>query len=71
MKNKIVWKRDSGDHEETYDSYMWINGEPTENLVSPCSGVYFAYFNNKEIGMADSLKEAKEMILIAGGYKEN
>lgn len=67
-KMKITWKRDSGDHQETYDSYMWINGKPTDNCISPCSGVYYAYLNNRQIGMADSAKEAKEMIMIAGGY---
>ena len=65
---KITWKKDSGDHEETYDTYMWVDGKPTQNCVSPCSGIYFAYLNDREIGMADTCKEAKQMILEEGGY---
>lgn len=58
----IKWRKD-GD-----DTYMVVNGKETDNLVCHWSGIYSAYLNNKEIGMADTLKEAKEMILLAGGY---
>ena len=60
---KISWRRNSGDDIETYDSYLWIDGEPTDHLVSQASGVYYGYINDKEFGMFDSLKEAKQAIL--------
>lgn len=66
---KIVWRRNAGDNEPTLDTYMWVNGKPTDNLISPCSGCYYVYFNNRQIGVADSLKEAKLMLLTAGGYE--
>lgn len=61
---KIKWKRDYGDGYETDDSVLWINNKPTNNSVCCVSGgCYYAYVNNKEIGVFSTLKEAKEEIL--------
>ena len=60
---KITWKRDG------LDLVMFVNGVETFNVISPASGYYAVYFNNELIGIADTIKEAKVMILICGGYK--
>lgn len=69
-KEKLVWKHDSGDHEETYDWYLWINGKPTENLISQWSGIYSYYEDGVEIGIADTLREAKQLLLEELGYEQ-
>lgn len=60
---RCKWKHDSGDHEETYDWYLWIDGKPTNHCISQASGVYYIYINNKERGMRDTLKEAKLQLI--------
>ena len=70
MAKKKVWRKSYGDGECTDDSVLWINGKPTKNIVSPCSGCFFAYCDNKEIGVYDSRKNAKEEIECRLLYKE-
>ena len=62
-KINLKWKRDYGDGVETDDTILWIDGKPTQNIVSQASGIYYTYINNKMVYMADSRKEAKEFIL--------
>ena len=60
---KKSWKRDYGDGYETDDTVLWINGKPTENIVSPLSSeCYFAYVEGIEVGMFSTRKEAKQYI---------
>ena len=61
MKN-LKWKRDYGDGEQTDDFVLWVNGKPTDNVISGWRGCWYGYINNQEIGMFESVKEAKTYI---------
>lgn len=61
---KKVWKCSYGNGEITDDSVLWINGKPTDNVVSGWAGCWFAYKDNEEIGVYPTKKEAKEAILM-------
>lgn len=60
---KLKWKRDYGDNEPTYDSVLWIDNQPTQHSVCQSSGVYYVYLYGKRFALADSLQEAKNIIL--------
>ena len=63
---KMRWRKkygEAGEEQETDDSVLWINGKATDNLVSPWSGVFSAYYHGIEIGVYDSRKEAKLAVL--------
>lgn len=67
---KYRWRRDYGDGYETDDSVLWIEGKPTDHCVSPIStACYFAFIDNKEVGMFDTREEAKKYILAELGLK--
>lgn len=60
---EITWlKEDSNYH------IMCFMGLETNNMIFNDDGTYNAYFNSRTIGKARTLKEAKQMILLAGGY---
>lgn len=65
----IKWKKDYGDGYETDDSVLWIDGNPTENIVSPCSGYFTAYVNGNEEYISDTRTDAKNYVLDALGYR--
>ena len=60
----IAWKHNYGDNEETYDSVLWINRQPTNNFISGLSACcHFAYVDGEERYICDTVKEAKKFIL--------
>lgn len=62
-KLRLAWKHNAGDGELTYDWYLWVNGKPTNHLISQWSGIYSYYEDGVEIGMTDTLKDAKSLLL--------
>lgn len=60
---KNGWFRDYGDGYETDDTVLWVDGEPTENIVSPISSqCFYGYYEGTEIGVFPTRSEAKEEI---------
>lgn len=64
---KLNWKKSYGDGQYTIDTVLWIDGKPTDNVISPVSGYYSLYVNDERYGEADTISEAKETILKALG----
>lgn len=61
--NKSVWRKTYGDDELTDDYVLWIDGKPTDIVISPCSGCWFLMGGKEEIFIADTVKECKEAYL--------
>lgn len=57
------WRKTYGDGFITDDYVLWVDGKPTDYVISPISGCYTAFEGNEEIGIYDSVKDAKAEIL--------
>lgn len=57
---KSVWRKTYGDGELTDDYVLWIDGEPTDVVISPLSGCWSLMNGKEEIYIADTVKECKE-----------
>ena len=62
-KTKLTWRRDYGDEMETDDTVLWVNGKPTETIISPYGGCYVLYINGEEYQLCNTRAEAKEVAL--------
>lgn len=63
-KIKMAWKRDYGDGELTDDAVLWINGKPTDLVISGGEEGWFGvlYWGNKKLATADTRKELKTLL---------
>lgn len=60
---EITWLKEDSNY-----LIMCFMGLETNNMIFNDDGTYNVYFNSRTIGKARTLKEAKQMILLAGGY---
>lgn len=67
--NNLKWKKDYGDGSYTEDTILWIDGEPTDNIISPSSGFYVVYVNGIKEYITDNRKDARDYILNALGLR--
>lgn len=62
-KVTLTWKRDYGDGMDTDDSVLWINGNPSNIIISGVDGgCLYLYINEKEMAIGETRKELKLML---------
>ena len=59
MKKNLVWKKDYGTGEETDDSVLWVNGKPTDTVISGWNGCWFLMKGNTTLYTGATKKECK------------
>lgn len=63
MKKRLTWKNNYGDGSCTDDLVLWVDGKPTDTIISPCSGFNTIYIEGEEFQICDTKKEGKEIAM--------
>ena len=61
---KEVWKKSYGDGELTDDYVLWLNGKPTDIVISGWTSCYWLMQGRQRLYLGTTIKECKE------AYKE-